>query len=101
MFDLFMSKAVYLDYAYIEYLKLIHFRKKTMFLIFAPKHCFFSRAFVDCRAFDRGIASKGENGEAVYVMEKLPFLQDTIDLAFEKCFRLISHICFQRIEITS
>lgn len=37
MLDLFLSKAVYLDYAYVEYLKLIHFRKKTMFLIVTPK----------------------------------------------------------------
>lgn len=35
MLDLFLSKAVYLDYAYVEYLK--HFRKKTMFLIVTPK----------------------------------------------------------------
>lgn len=35
MLDLFMSKAVYLDYAYVEYLKLIHFRKMTMFLMFS------------------------------------------------------------------
>lgn len=48
-----------------------------------------------------GIASKGENGEAVYVLEWLPFSLETIDLAFGKCLRLISHICFQTIEITS
>ena len=45
--------------------------------------------FVKFRAFDRGIAWKEENGEAVCMVEELPFSQDTMDLAFWNC--LFSH----------
>ena len=47
--------------------------------------------FVKFRAFDRGIAWKEENGEAVCMVEELPFSQDTMDLAFGK--RLFSFFC--------
>lgn len=40
--------------------------------------------FVKFRAFDRGIAWKEENGEAVCMVEELTFSQDTMDLAFGK-----------------
>lgn len=38
--------------------------------------------FVKFRAFDRGIAWKEENGEAVCIVQELPFSQDNMDLAF-------------------
>ena len=54
---------------------------------------------------------KEENGEAVCMMEELPFSQETIDLAFAKRLffflffftgkRFSFYICFQTIEITS
>ena len=40
--------------------------------------------FVKFRAFDRGIAWKEKNGEAVCMVEELPFSQDIMDLAFGK-----------------
>ena len=74
-----------------------------------PCHCCFSRTFVDCRAFNRNIALKEDNGEAVCGVEVLPFSQGTIDLALRKRLffffaekrRFSFYICFRKNEITS